>query len=443
MDELELRALSDRYARAVDDRDVERLREVFTREGSLAGFDPGAAAARFDIAGHEALAGVVRQLARDYRATVHQLGERRYRIDGDHATGEVHGVGHHLRHGDGAPCDKVLHFRYQDRYVRTAAGWRIERRELHVDRSDELVGPATPTLTLGLPTFGALPGRDWRSLLELARAAEAAGVDRVLVSDHVVNGPRVADYPWGRFPTGPDGDWLEPLTVLTAIAATTATVRLATGILIAPLRPAPLLAKTAATLDVLSGGRLDLGVGTGWQAEELAALGVDPAQRGQVLTDTMAACRALWAPGPATFASASVSFTDISCAPKPIQLRLPVWFSGTLTPRNVRRVVELGDGWIPIMGASTDEVRRGAAELRAAFEAAGRDPGELQVRAALSPVLADGRVELGATMAAVPELVAAGVTDLTVNLLALDRHLDDPLSRCEAAVAAFRAAVDR
>lgn len=300
--------------------------------------------------------------------------------------------------------------------------------------------PAT-TFTLGLPTFGALPSGDWRTLLDLAQAAEEAGVDRVLVTDHVVNGPNVASYPWGRFPTGPEGDWLEPLTVLTAMAAVTTRVRLGTGILIAPLRPAALLAKTAATVDVLSGGRLDLGVGTGWQPEELLALGVDPARRGAVLTDTIAACRALWAPGPTTFESATVSFTDIWCAPQPAQARVPVWFSGTLTPRNLRRIVELGDGWIPIMGSTPDDVQQGAATLRSAYTDAGRNPADLQVRHALTMVLGDdGTVDLRATMAPVPALAGHGVTDVTMNILAVDREMRDPSATCAALVGAFREA---
>jgi probable F420-dependent oxidoreductase len=302
----------------------------------------------------------------------------------------------------------------------------------------------SPTFSLGLPTFGAGLSGGWRSLLDIARAAEDAGVDRLIVVDHVVNGPHVDRYPWGRFPTGPDGDWLEPLTVLTAVAAATTHIRLGTGILVAPLRPAALLAKTAATLDVLSGGRLDLGVGTGWQEEELRALGVDPARRGAALTDTIAACRALWAPGPASFSSETVSFEEVYCAPKPVQPRLPVLFSGTLTARNVRRVVELGDGWIPILGSTTVDVGDGVATLREAYEQAGRDAADLQVRHALTPVRThDGRLDLPATMAPMPELVAAGVTDVTLNLLSLDGGLDDAGPACAAAVGAFQAVLER
>lgn len=302
--------------------------------------------------------------------------------------------------------------------------------------------PRRPTLTLGLPTFGTMPGGEWRRLLEVARAAESAGVDRVVVTDHIVNGPDVDAYPWGRFPTGPEGDWLEPLTVLTAFAAVTEHVRLSTGILIAPLRPAALLAKTVATLDVLSGGRVDLGVGTGWQPAEFAALGVDHAARGQILTDTIAACRALWQDLPATFTSPTVSFADTYCSPRPAQARLPVWFSGTLTGRNLQRIVDLGDGWIPIMGSTLDDIRTGASRLREAYAAAGRPIEALEVQASL--VLARGASgvpDLPATMAAVPALVAAGVTNLSIHLKGIDPGLEDPAGRCHALVQAFRAAL--
>ncbi|HEX6419296.1 MAG TPA: TIGR03619 family F420-dependent LLM class oxidoreductase [Acidimicrobiales bacterium] len=297
-------------------------------------------------------------------------------------------------------------------------------------------GGRLPTLTLGLPSFGGAPGGDWRGLLDLARMADDAGIDRVVVTDHVVNGPHVDEYPWGRFPVGPDADWLEPLTVLAAVAAVTRRARLATGILVAALRPAALLAKTAATLDVLSGGRLDLGVGVGWQPAEFVAVGVDHAARGRILDDTMAACRALWERLPASFASPTVSFTDTYCAPRPAQPRLPVWFSGTLTARNLRRIVELGDGWIPIMGTTLDGIRGGAGRLAEAWSAAGR-VGRPQVQAPLAPVRgAGGRFDAAATVAALPGLAAAGATDVHIHLRSVDARLDDPAGACRALAAA-------
>ena len=251
------------------------------------------------------------------------------------------------------------------------------------------------TLTVGIPNFGGWAGGDWQTLLDVARACDDSGVDRLVVNDHVVMGRRTDAYVWGRFPTAPDGPWLEPLTVLAAMAAVTRRVRLATGILIAPLRPAAVLAKTVATLDVLSGGRVDLGVGTGWQPEEYDAVGLDFATRGRRLDDTIGACRALWSQLPASYSSEAASFDDTFCSPQPAQERLPIWFAGSLNQRNLRRIVELGDGWIPIMGASLDDIRDSAARIRAATDRA------ITIQAPAPVVtIADGTRDPAATMAA-------------------------------------------
>jgi hypothetical protein len=115
---------------------------------------------------------------------------------------------------------------------------------------------------------GSPPG-GWDSLARIAREAEAAGWDRIVVGDHVVMHERDGDYPWGgEYPYPPETPWPEPLTLLTWLSAHTTTIRLMTGILITPLRPAALAAKTVATADVLSGGRIDLGVGPGWNVAE-------------------------------------------------------------------------------------------------------------------------------------------------------------------------------
>jgi len=284
----------------------------------------------------------------------------------------------------------------------------------------------TLSILLGLPP-GDMAGGDPAVVVDTARRAEDAGFAGVVISDHVVMGDRTDRYPWGTFRQAPDCPWPEPLTVLTAVAAVTTMLRLATGVLIAPLRPATLLAKTAATLDVLSHGRLELGVGTGWQQEEFDAQGLDASARGQLLTDTIGACRALWGSSPAAFSSGTVSFADIWCHPQPVRPGgPPVLFSGTLTPRNVRRIVELGDGWIPIMGERPPGVAEGVAVLTKALADAGRDPVGLRVRAHL-PVIrgASGRPDLAASLAGVPELVEAGATDVVTPLAAFVRDEAD------------------
>lgn len=155
----------------------------------------------------------------------------------------------------------------------------------------------------------------------------------------------------------------------------------------------------------------DTGVGVGWRAEEYDAAGVDFRTRGARLDDTIGACCALWSNLPASFVSASVSFDDTFCAPLPVQPRVPVWFAGTLGEHNLRRIVDLGDGWIPIMGASVEDIRAGAQRLRSAADR------PIDVQAPAPPVTAsDGTRDPTATMAGVGDLVAAGATDIYVNI---------------------------
>ena len=288
-------------------------------------------------------------------------------------------------------------------------------------------------LSLGLPNFGPWAGPDPRALLDLAAAADDAGVDRLVVSDHVLLGRNLDAYRWGRFPTGPEAPWQEPLTCLTAFAAVTSRIRLATGILIAPLRRAPLLAKTVATLDVLSGGRIDLGVGVGWQREEYDAVGLEFSARGRLLEDTIGACRVLWTELPASYSSRSVSFDHVFCSPQPVQQPLPVWFSGTLNERNLRRITSLGDGWIPIMGASLDDIRNGAGLLRATT---GRD---VAVQAPLTPVRRDDKtLDVEAMLAQVPGMATAGVTNVYVNAATLGRDPAESAGKLPAIVSGLQ-----
>lgn len=285
-------------------------------------------------------------------------------------------------------------------------------------------------VTLRLPVASE-PGSHPSDLIDLARRAESAGFGAVSLSDHVLMGPRADRYPWGEFPFPPEAPWYEPLTVLAAIAATTTSIGLTTGILITPLRPAPLLAKWAATVDVISGGRLELGVGTGWQREEFEALGVDYEQRGQALTDAIGACRALWTSSPASFRSPTVSFEDIWCDPKPAQSGgIPILFSGTLTPRNQRRIVGLGDGWIPIMGERRPGIAAGVEELRRLFAEAGRDPSTLRIRST-----ARVGATVGETITKSAALVDVGVNDIDLPLTAFAHmDIDDFFEESESAI---------
>jgi alkanesulfonate monooxygenase SsuD/methylene tetrahydromethanopterin reductase-like flavin-dependent oxidoreductase (luciferase family) len=184
-----------------------------------------------------------------------------------------------------------------------------------------------PQLSVQLRTFSAeAPSDGWRSLVASARAADEAGIDRVVVSDHVVMGEHVEAYGdparggtlGGRQPTGPDGHWLDPLAVLAHLAAVTERVRLGTNILIAALRRPVVLAGQCSTIDVLSGGRLDLGVGVGWQAEEYEAAGLDYGGRGRLLEHTLEVCATLWREPVASYEAPELRFERIHQMPKPV-----------------------------------------------------------------------------------------------------------------------------
>ena len=300
-----------------------------------------------------------------------------------------------------------------------------------------------PTLTVGLANYGSTyPPGEWKRFVDLGRAADDAGVDRVVVVDHVVMGNNTDKYVWGKFPVPPDAPWYEPITMLTAIAAVTERVRLATGILIVPLRPAAFLAKQIATLDQLSNGRVDLGVGTGWQREEYEACGYDFDQRGQLLTDALAALQVLWRETPAALDTPTLSFSGIYCEPKPVQQGgVPIWVAGTLNKRNLDRLVRFASGWIPIMGATIDDIAAGAKQIGEAWSAAGRDPAGLKVQAPIRIAMDDnGRPDIARSMESIPELVAAGATDVNVTLRAFCRDVADAPAVMDELVRRFRSA---
>ncbi|MBW2241932.1 MAG: TIGR03619 family F420-dependent LLM class oxidoreductase [Deltaproteobacteria bacterium] len=290
------------------------------------------------------------------------------------------------------------------------------------------VGPA---LSIQLLNFSAAePGSDpisggWEPLLARARAADQAGIDRLVVSDHVVLGenlgaysqPELGGVAGGRQPTGPDGHWLEPLTLLSVIAGMTSHCRLQTGILIAALRRPVVLAKMASTLDVLSAGRLDLGVGVGWQKEEYEAAGLAFETRGDLLERSLEICQTFWREGRASYDDDDLHFQNAHMMPKPLQPGgIPIWVSGRMSARLLRRIVRFGSGWIP-WGDDAKDPTSAVAGIREALEAAGRKPHGFQVAGTLPVVrAADTSLDLERTMERVPALVEAGITDFRVHL---------------------------
>lgn len=232
------------------------------------------------------------------------------------------------------------------------------------------------------PTAGALSAPD--SLIKLAQGGEAMGFDYATFSDHVVIPNAIhATYPYsetGEFPGGAGGPRHEQLTEVAFIAGATQTLRLVLSVMVVPHRPAVLAAKVLATIDVLSGGRLVVGIGAGWMAEEFTALQTeDFAARGVVTDEYLDAFRVLWTQANPSFAGKYVQFSDISFEPKPVQTPLPIWVGGESGPA-LRRTARIGDAWYPIgtnPAFPLDSLARfkaAVARLRATTEKAGRDP---------------------------------------------------------------------
>jgi probable F420-dependent oxidoreductase len=273
-------------------------------------------------------------------------------------------------------------------------------------------------ISVTISGLSRLFGDDLAALVDVARVADEAGIHQIVMTDHLAIGARTDRYPFAaKFPYPPEEPWPEPLTVLGAFAGATTRVRLGTGVLIAPARPALVVAKTVATLDVLSRGRVDLGVGTGWQREEFTDPGLPFIGRTARMEDAVRVCRAIWEQEPpVSFTSDTVSFTDLWSEPRPVQARLPIFFSGPASDATVRRVAELGDGWLPL-AIPIDDVTATIERMRSAFRDAGRDPASLQVRQNLMVKTDDdGGVDLDATIAPVADLAARGITTVSVAL---------------------------
>jgi probable F420-dependent oxidoreductase len=226
--------------------------------------------------------------------------------------------------------------------------------------------------------------------------------------------------------------------VLMALAATTTRIRLGTAILLAALRRPAVLAKQLATLDVLSEGRVDLGVGVGWQREEYDAAGLSFDNRGRLLDHTLEVCQTLWTQQRASYQSAELTFDGIHQMPKPVQPGgVPLWISGTVNKAVARRIARFGSGWIP-WGPAYADMPGAIAAMKDKVREFGGDPTDLQVQGIARVVkTSDGSIDLAATAAGVPALVAAGVTDVRFPAsFSADR--DHALDTLSSLVEAFR-----
>jgi probable F420-dependent oxidoreductase len=269
-------------------------------------------------------------------------------------------------------------------------------------------------------------GEERDGAIKSALLAEELGFESLWATDHVVVPTRYDSvYPYSESGSmGNDvGDaFPDPLVWLAFAAAATHRIRLATGVLVLPQRNPVVLAKQAATLDRLSGGRLTLGVGTGWLAEEFAAVGVEFARRGRRHDDYLTAMRELWTAQPATVHTEHVDFSAVISRPRPVQPSIPIVIGGS-GPRSVRRAALLGDGLFPA-GLSVDAVEATIALLREETERAGRDQDAVPV------TVQDAAQELDTFSKAVERYEAMGVERILVSARGEDdlRKLAEGLS---------------
>jgi probable F420-dependent oxidoreductase len=227
------------------------------------------------------------------------------------------------------------------------------------------------------------------NLASIARKGEELGFHSMVVGDHVIVPRHIASpYPYtvgGEFPGAATGEYLEQLTLLTYLAGVTERIRLVPSVMILPHRNPVLTAKILATIDVLSHGRLTVGVGVGWMEEEFEALGLPPfAERGAVSDEYIRAFKELWTSDDPSFEGEYCRFSDITFLPKPVQKpHPPIWVGGQ-TRRAIRRAAELGDGWHPVGAtpAAPLEPEDLAEDMRLMAryaERVGRDPSEIEV----------------------------------------------------------------
>ena len=286
--------------------------------------------------------------------------------------------------------------------------------------------PGTPPMKFALH-FANLTCPDPADATRLAQAAETAGFESLIAIEHVVWPTTYAStYPYsptGKLPGGPDSNLPDPLLYLAHIGALTTRIHLMTGVMILPQRNPLVLAKETATLDFMTGGRLELGVGIGWLREKFEAIGVPFPRRGPRTEEYIAAMRALWDGDNASFTGEFVDFQGMCSNPKPVRGRVPIHIGGH-SEAAARRAGRIGDGFFPATGAQVDvapiiDLARGTAA------AEGRDPVRLEVTTGCPGALpgADGD-----PLEAVAARVRAGVDRVALPIAAFQPGLEGSLA---------------
>jgi probable F420-dependent oxidoreductase len=270
-------------------------------------------------------------------------------------------------------------------------------------------------------------GRDPADVRRWATTVEDLGYDHILAYDHVLGAGADTRPGWQGYTS--EDLFHEVFVLYGYLAAVTQRVELVTGVLILPQRQTALVAKQAAEVDVLSGGRLRLGIGVGWNPVEYEALGASFGDRGARSEEQISLLRELWAAPLVTFAGLWERVDNAGIKPRPAAGRIPVWLGGN-SDRTLRRIARTGDGWLPnidpVRGADMVERLRGYARE------AGRDPAAI----GLDPQLSLARVPPAERAGYVATWQRLGATHLTVNAMGAGHAtLDDHLAALETAIA--------
>jgi probable F420-dependent oxidoreductase len=253
-------------------------------------------------------------------------------------------------------------------------------------------------------------GADPSGVRDFAQAAESLGYDHIVPYDHVV-GANPASRPGWNAPYTHKDMFHEPFVLFGFLAAATKRIGLASGVVILPQRQTVLVAKQAAAADVLSGGRLRLGVGIGWNPVEYEALGEDFKNRGRRSEEQVEVLRLLWTKELVTFKGKWHTIIDAGINPLPIQRPIPIWFGGG-ADAVLKRVGRLGDGWFPLVEAG-DKLRSMIEKIKAYAKEAGRDPRTIGIEGRVG--VAGGAPEKWA--AAISQWKELGATHLSVNTM--------------------------
>jgi len=254
-------------------------------------------------------------------------------------------------------------------------------------------------------------GTDVAAIKEYVQSVEALGFDHILAFDHVLGANASSRPGWVGAYQHTDS-FYEPITFYSYVAGISKHLELATGVIILPQRQTALFAKQSATLDVLSGGRLRLGIGTGWNQVEYEALGENFHNRGKRSEEQINLLRKLWADDLVTFKGDHHIVTDAGLNPLPPRKSIPIWFGGMATPV-LRRVAKIGDGWLP-QGSPTDENKLNFERLNQYLESNNRSMEDIGI---------EGRISLNMTNTEIQKSFFAwgqlGATHVSVNTMNL------------------------